>query len=76
MVSYIHLIGEATIAFGQPSYVVSEGSVPGTVEVCIVITGIPAGGLGCDITVDIDLLPGTVASKYQRIVTVYFSIVV
>ena len=39
-----------------------EGS--GSVEVCVVISGLPAGGLGCDMTVDFNLVPG-VASGYM-----------
>lgn len=53
----------AGIAFQQPSYNVVEGT--GTLEVCVVISGLPAGGLGCDVTVAFDLIPGLRASTYM-----------
>ena len=38
-----------------------EGS--GSIDVCVVITGLPVGGaLGCDVTVDFNFIPGAVAS--------------
>lgn len=37
----------------------------GTLEVCVVISGLPAGGLGCDVTVAFDLIPGLRASTYM-----------
>lgn len=37
----------------------------GTVEVCVQISGLPAGGLGCDIIVNFDLLPGLLAGMYN-----------
>ena len=40
----------------------SEGD--GTVDVCVQISGLPAGGLGCDITVNFDLLSGMLAGTY------------
>ena len=42
-----------------------EGSGP--VVVCVEISGLPAGGLGCDVTVDFVLLPGTIAGKYVHV---------
>ena len=55
-------LGAATIAFVQSSYMVAEGS--GFVFVCVEITGLPTGGLGIDITVDFDIIAGTIASMY------------
>jgi len=55
----------ATIAFEQATYNVAEGS--GSVEVCLEISGLPAGGLGCDVTVDLNLVPGTRASMYMYV---------
>ena len=53
------IIGTATITlqpFPQP---VSEGDVDVTIEVCVEINGLPAGGLGCDLKVDLNLNNGT-----------------
>lgn len=58
----LHSLGSATIAFAQPSYTVVEGS--GSIDVCVQILGLPIGGLGCDVTVDFNLLPGLIASMY------------
>jgi len=58
---FTHL-GDAAIVFEQTSYTVVEGSGP--VEVCVEISDLPAGGLGCDVTVNFVLLPGTIAGKY------------
>ena len=55
----------ATITFEQATYNVVEGS--GFVEVCLEISGLPAGGLGCDVTVDLNLVPGTRASMYMYV---------
>lgn len=55
-------LAPATIEFEQTTYNVVEGT--GSVEVCVGILGLPAGGLGCDMTVDFNLIPGT-ASKYM-----------
>ena len=61
LVFYLHL-GPATIAFVQSSYTVVEGS--GAVVLCVEITGLPTGGLGSDITVDFNIIAGTIASTY------------
>ena len=55
----------ATIAFEQATYNVVEGT--GSVDVCVEISGLPAGGLGCDVTVDLNLVPGTRASMYMYV---------
>ena len=43
----------ATITLGLDSPVCSEGD--GSVDVCAVISGLPAGGLGTDIAVDFNV---------------------
>ena len=53
------IIGTATItvqAFPQP---VAEDDVDITIEVCVEINDLPAGGLGCDLEVDLNLNNGT-----------------
>ena len=60
-----HPPGDAAIGFEQPSYTVVEGSGP--VEVCVEISGLPAGGLGCDVTVNLTLRPGPLAGVYLYI---------
>ena len=42
--------------FPQP---VSEDDVDITIEVCVEINNLPAGGLGCDLEVDLNLNNGT-----------------
>ena len=50
------------ITFDQSSYTVVEGSGFGLV--CVEITGLPTGGLGSDITVDFNIIAGTITSMY------------
>ena len=53
------IIGTATITlqpFPQP---VSEDDVDITIEVCVEINDLPAGGLGCDLEVDLSLTEDT-----------------
>ena len=54
------IIGTATITL-QPvvSPLVSEDDVDVTIEVCVEINDLPAGGLGCDLWVDLSLIEDT-----------------
>ena len=51
------LIGNATINFTSASYLVNEDV--GSFNICVQILDLPAGGLGCNVTVQISLLNGT-----------------
>ena len=39
----------------------------GDVEVCLVITGLPADGLECDVTVDLSALDGVKAGNFVSV---------
>ena len=43
-------------------YSVGEGD--GSVEVCVELTSVPAGGLACEIKVTLDFIEGTKTRKY------------
>ena len=45
------------VELNSPTPVYSEGD--GSVDVCVVISGLPAGGLGTDITVEFDVIGST-----------------
>ena len=55
--SYCIYIGTATINFTSTSYLVNEDV--GSFNVCAQILDLPAGGLGCNVTVQLILLNGT-----------------
>ena len=56
-----------TVAFEQSTYNVSEGD--GTTQVCVEVSGIPAGGLECEIMVTLTTMDNTagIGFKGQRI---------
>ena len=66
MSSYIN-IGPAIVTFEQESLTVSEGS--GNVTVCVEMTGIPAGGLGHDVSVSFNAMSGPRAGTIIILVT-------
>ena len=51
-----------TFGFQELSYTVSEGD--GIVKVCTVITDVPAGGIGSDITLFFTFIEGIFAGSY------------
>ena len=53
--------GAAIINFVTSPYTVGEDD--GSLMVCAQITGLPTGGLGCDVTVQTAFLDGNLASK-------------
>ena len=53
---------DVVFEFKESSYDFSEGD--GIVEVCTVITDVPAGGLGSDITLFLSAIEGTNAGCY------------
>ena len=54
------IIGTATITLQSFSGPVSEDDVDVTIEVCVEINDLlPAGGLGCDLEVDLSLIEDT-----------------
>ena len=46
-----------TVAFEQSTYTVSEGD--GSTQVCVVVSGVPAGGLESEIVVTLATVDGT-----------------
>ena len=56
----------------EPYYSVGEGD--GSVEVCVDLSSLPAGGLECEISVTLDFNDGVKASKhYLMMITLPFS---
>ena len=53
-----------TVAFEQSNYTVSEGD--GTTQVCVEVSGIPAGGLECEIVVTLSPSNDT-AGRVRRV---------
>ena len=58
----------AAVQMSQPLYLVGEGDP--SVEVCAQLTLLPAGGLECDIAVDMELTNGLKARKRVYIVSI------
>ena len=54
---FLLLVGNASINFTSTSYHVNEDV--GSFNVCAQILDLPAGGLGCNVTVQLILLNGT-----------------
>ena len=54
----------AAVEMSEPNYSVGEGDM--SVEVCVDLTSLPAGGLECEITVTLDILPGTKTGKHIK----------
>ena len=57
------------VAFEQTTYTVSEGD--GTTEVCVVVSGVPGGGLECDIVVTLTTINSDKAGRVCRWCTEY-----
>ena len=55
--NFLLLIGKATINFTSTLYLVNEDL--GSLNICLHIIDLPAGGLGCNVTVQLILLNGT-----------------
>ena len=51
----------AAVQLQATEYTVDEDD--GSVKVCVVLSVLPAGGLECEIVVDLDITPGTKTSK-------------
>ena len=57
---------DATIHFlRDETFVASEGAEDETGEVCVVISNLPSGGLGCDLTAFLSTRDGT-ASRFCK----------
>ena len=53
-------VSSVTVAFEQTTYTVSEGD--GTAQVCVEVSGIPGGGLECDVVVTLTTVDDTAGS--------------
>ena len=53
----LHAVSSVTVEFEQSTYTVSEGD--GSTQVCVVVSGVPAGGLECEIVVTLSPSDGT-----------------
>ena len=51
----------AVIQMSAPNYLVGEGD--GSVEICVELTSLPAGGLECEISVTLNFTDGVKAGK-------------
>ena len=57
----LHAVPSVTVAFEQTTYTVSEGD--GTTQVCVVVSGVPAGGLESEIVVILTTTDGDKAGR-------------
>ena len=53
----------AAVEMSEPNYSVGEGD--SSVEVCVELTSLPAGGLECEIVVVLDVSAGTKTGKHM-----------
>ena len=58
---HLHAASSVTVAFEQTTYTPSEGD--GTTQVCVVVSGLPTGGLECEIVVTLATMDGDKAGR-------------
>ena len=60
---FIHIpaVSSVMVAFEQTTYTASEGN--GTTEVCVEVSGVPGGGLECEIVVTLTTMDGDKAGR-------------
>ena len=60
----IIIISDVTVKMAEREYTVGEGD--GSVEVCVEASGVPAGGLECDLTISLALTDGTKTGRFRN----------
>ena len=59
---YDIMISDVTVKMAESEYTVGEGD--GSVEVCVEASGMPAGGLECDLTISLALTDGIKTRRF------------